>query len=95
MNSASLCSLAGRYENHIPPRCLAPIDFLKISAQVGGGGGGSSDWKRLRSGEVIGNIGKGEGKGESGMANVVFQGWGGPRVGKPKKREWKRLSMES
>jgi hypothetical protein len=33
MNSASLCSLAGRYENPIPPRCLAPIDFLKIPAQ--------------------------------------------------------------
>ncbi len=25
-------SLAGRYENPIPPRCLAPIDFLKIPA---------------------------------------------------------------
>ncbi len=33
MNSASLCSMAGRYENPIPPRCLAPIDFLKIPAQ--------------------------------------------------------------
>ncbi len=32
MNSASLCSLAGRYENPIPPRCLAPINFLKIPA---------------------------------------------------------------
>jgi hypothetical protein len=32
MNSARLCSLAGRYENPIPPRCLAPIDFLKIPA---------------------------------------------------------------
>ncbi len=32
MNSASLCCLAGRYENPIPPRCLAPIDFLKIPA---------------------------------------------------------------
>ncbi len=41
MNSASLCSLAGRYENPIPPRCLAPRDFLKIPAlaNVGGGGG--------------------------------------------------------
>ena len=36
MNSASLCSLAGRYENPIPPRCLTPmaIDFLKIPAQL-------------------------------------------------------------
>ncbi len=34
MNSASLCSLAGRYENPIPPRCLAPIDFLKIPARM-------------------------------------------------------------
>ncbi len=33
MDSASLCSLAGRYENPIPPLCLAPIDFLKIPAQ--------------------------------------------------------------
>jgi hypothetical protein len=33
MNSASLCSLAGRYNNPIPTRCLAPIDFLKIPAQ--------------------------------------------------------------
>ncbi len=32
MNSASLCSLTGRYENPIPPRCLAPIDFLKVPA---------------------------------------------------------------
>ncbi len=34
MNSASLCSLAGRYENPIPLQCLAPIDFLKIPALV-------------------------------------------------------------
>jgi hypothetical protein len=33
INSASLCSLAGRYDNPIPTRCLAPIDFLKIPAQ--------------------------------------------------------------
>jgi hypothetical protein len=32
MNSASLCSLAGWYENPIPPQCLAPIDVLKIPA---------------------------------------------------------------
>ncbi len=34
MNSASLCSLAGRYDNPIPSRFLAPVDFLKIPAQV-------------------------------------------------------------
>ncbi len=34
MNSASLCSLAGRYDNPIPPRFLAPIDSLKIPAQA-------------------------------------------------------------
>jgi hypothetical protein len=34
MNSASLCSLAGRYDNPIPPRLLAPIDCLKIPAPV-------------------------------------------------------------
>ncbi len=33
MNSTSLCSLAGRYDNPIPPRFLAAIDFLKIPAQ--------------------------------------------------------------
>jgi hypothetical protein len=32
MNSASLCSLAGQYDNPIPTRFLAPIDFLKIPA---------------------------------------------------------------
>jgi hypothetical protein len=32
MHSASLRSLAGRYDNPIPPRFLAPIDFLKIPA---------------------------------------------------------------
>jgi hypothetical protein len=28
----SVCSLAGRYDNPIPPRFLAPIDFYKIPA---------------------------------------------------------------
>ena len=32
MNSASLCSLVGRYDNPIPTRFLAPIDCLKIPA---------------------------------------------------------------
>jgi hypothetical protein len=32
INSASLCSMAARYDNPIPTRCLAPIDFLKIPA---------------------------------------------------------------
>jgi hypothetical protein len=32
MNSTSLCSLAGRYDNPIPPRFLAPIVSLKIPA---------------------------------------------------------------
>jgi hypothetical protein len=36
MNSASLCSLAGRYDNPIPPRFVAPIVFLKIPAQDSG-----------------------------------------------------------
>jgi hypothetical protein len=34
MNSTSPCSLAGRYDNPIPPRFLAPIDCLKIPALV-------------------------------------------------------------
>jgi hypothetical protein len=36
MNSTSLCSLVGRYDNPIPPRSLAPIDSLKIPAQGAG-----------------------------------------------------------
>ncbi len=32
MNSASLCSLAGRSDSPIPPRFLARIDSLKIPA---------------------------------------------------------------
>ncbi len=32
MNSASLCSLEGLYDNPIPTRFLAPIDYLKIPA---------------------------------------------------------------
>ncbi len=35
INSASLCSLAGRYDNTIPTRFLAPIDCLKIPALAG------------------------------------------------------------
>jgi hypothetical protein len=38
MNSASLSSLAGRYENPIPPQCLAPIDFFKIPALLASNG---------------------------------------------------------
>jgi hypothetical protein len=33
MNSASLFSLAGRYDNPLPPRFLAPIASLKIPAR--------------------------------------------------------------
>ncbi len=33
-NSASLCSLAGRYDNPIPTQFLAPIDCSKIPAPV-------------------------------------------------------------
>ncbi len=32
--SARLCSLAGRYDNPIPIRFLAPIDCLKIPALI-------------------------------------------------------------
>jgi hypothetical protein len=34
MNSVSLCSLAGRYDNPIPTRFLAPIDCLTIPSLV-------------------------------------------------------------
>jgi hypothetical protein len=33
--SARLCSLAGRYDNPIPTRFLAPVSCLKIPAQFG------------------------------------------------------------
>jgi hypothetical protein len=32
IDSASLCSLAARYDNAIPTRFLAPIDCYKITA---------------------------------------------------------------
>jgi hypothetical protein len=35
MNSASLCSLAGRYDNPLPPRFLAPYRLFKIPALAG------------------------------------------------------------
>jgi hypothetical protein len=35
MNSASLCSLVGRYDNPIPTRFLDPIDCLKIPVLAG------------------------------------------------------------
>jgi hypothetical protein len=35
VNSASLCSLAGRSDNHIPTRFLAPMDCLKNPALAG------------------------------------------------------------
>ena len=34
INSASLCSLAGRYDNTIPTRFLAPTDCLKVTAHA-------------------------------------------------------------
>jgi hypothetical protein len=34
IDSASLCSLAGRHDNPIPTRFLVPIDFLQMPAQV-------------------------------------------------------------
>ncbi len=61
MNSASLCSLAGRYNNPIPTRFLAPIDCLKIPALVKvveelnhshPMGIGSADTSRLPKGEI-------------------------------------------
>jgi hypothetical protein len=36
IDSASLCSLAGQYDNTIPARFLAPIDYSKVPAQVAG-----------------------------------------------------------
>ncbi len=36
IDSASLCSLAGRYKNLIPPRCLAPAPILFKNSSSGG-----------------------------------------------------------
>jgi hypothetical protein len=47
INSASLFSLAGRYENPIPPQCLAPIDFLKIPALACQAAGGIDSLKSI------------------------------------------------
>jgi hypothetical protein len=49
MNSASLRSLAGRYDNPILPRFLAPIDFLKIPVQDRL----QDKWKRLRESGTV------------------------------------------
>jgi hypothetical protein len=50
MNSASLCSLVGGYDNPIPTRFLAPIDCLKIPALEGNFklGGGGDCWMICR-----------------------------------------------
>jgi hypothetical protein len=52
MNSASLCSLAGRYDNPIPTRFLAPIDCLKIPAQ-GMKNPGRNDQGRIGQGRIV------------------------------------------
>jgi hypothetical protein len=48
MNSASLCSLAGRYDNPIPPRFLAPIALTGGYTVVDSGIGLSSRPARLQ-----------------------------------------------
>jgi hypothetical protein len=50
INSVRLCSLAGQYDNPIPTWFLAPIDFLKIPAQLrseGGSKGGRFEKTKL------------------------------------------------
>jgi hypothetical protein len=32
INSTSLCSLPGRYDNPVPIQCIVPIDYPKIPA---------------------------------------------------------------
>ncbi len=49
MQSASLCSLAGRYDNPIPNRFLAPIDCLKIPAL----NTGCETWDDWTTGHVV------------------------------------------
>ncbi len=46
-NSARLCSLAGRYDNPIPSQFLAPIAWLKISAQTSYRLAESIPWNRF------------------------------------------------
>jgi hypothetical protein len=49
-DSASLCSLAGRYDNPIPTRFLAPIDCSKIPAQT--------SLKTLKMGDISKEVAK-------------------------------------
>ena len=52
IDSGSLCSLAGRYDNPMPTRFLAPIDWSKIPALLTTWGSG---WKcRLQDLTVVG-----------------------------------------
>jgi hypothetical protein len=65
MNSATLCSLAGRYDNPIPSRFLAPINCSKIPAQArdhfcwGGGGGTTVLSDVMKRGQMINFEGEG------------------------------------
>ncbi len=53
IDSTSLCSLAGRYDNPIPNRFLAPIDCSNIPAQVNGEGSRVTQAKSNRDLEKI------------------------------------------
>jgi hypothetical protein len=83
MNSASLCSLAGRYDNPIPTRFPTPIDCLKIPAQEevdvkkdGRHKKRNEDYVRdKRSRERIGNVGKERGKVEGGQGGGREKDW--------------------
>jgi hypothetical protein len=91
MNSASLCSRAGRYVNPIPIRFLAPIDCLKIRAQgtgrlfplywtAGGGGEGALPLKEMEGGEGGKEGEEGKGGRRNGrymdMGEKIYQGKG-------------------
>jgi hypothetical protein len=46
IDSASLCSLAGLYDNHIPTRFLVTIEYSKIPAQYVGVPTEYTEWQR-------------------------------------------------
>ncbi len=58
MNSASLCSLAGRYDNPIPPRFLAPIYFFKNSSSDNFVEASEYEYLRFEVSVLISTIGK-------------------------------------
>jgi hypothetical protein len=96
MNSASLCSLAGRYDNPIPTRCLAPIGSLKIPALLTssceGSPGGREGSPRGSEGSPRGPEGSPRGREGSPRGR---EGSPRGREGSPRGREGSHVSLGS